>query len=380
MNRSFKVLLVILAIGVLAGFVVVRGINARIKAAGIVKQETLDLAIPSVVTIHPKRGAAKDEVVLPGNMMAFVDSPIYARTSGYLKKWHADIGQHVKAGQLLAEIESPEIDQQLSQAKADLATAEANLKLSEITATRYQALLKMDAVSRQETDQAVSDLEAKRSIVNSSRANIARLEQLVSFEKVTAPFDGVITARNTDVGALINAGNGGSAQELFHMAATDKLRVFVSVPQMYSQAAQPGVIADLTLTEMPGRHFNGKIARTAHAIDPSTRTLNTEVDIDNTSGTLLPGAFVQVHIRLPRGASSLILPVTCLIFRSEGMQVAVIRDNKAVLIPVTLGRDYGTEVEVTSGINEDDAVVDNPPDSLTNGAQVRVETPAEASR
>src|SRR5579872_850373 len=305
MNRSFKVTLAFLVVAVLAAFVVLRGINARIKAAAIVKQETLDLAVPSVETIHPKRGAMKDEIILPGNMQAFIDSPIYARTSGYLKKWHVDIGQRVKAGQLLAEIETPEIDQQLQQARADLATSEANLKLSETTATRYQTLLKMDAVSRQETDQAVSDLEAKKTMVASARANVKLLEEMVSFQRVLAPFDGVITARNTDVGALINAGNGGAAQELFHLASTDKLRVFVSVPQMYSRTAEPGTPAELTLTEMAGRRFMGRVARTSQSIDATTRTLLTEVDIDNSSGTLMPGAYVQVHMKLPMGSAAL---------------------------------------------------------------------------
>ena len=373
MSRPFKVILIFLAILVLAGFVVVRGINARIKAAAIVKQETLDLAIPSVAVIQPKRGSMKDEIVLPGNMMAFTDSPIYARTNGYIKKWYVDIGQKVKAGQLLAEIEAPEVEQQLQQARADLATSEANMRLSETTAGRYQALLKMDAVSRQETDQAVSDFEAKKSMMASARANVNRLEQLVGFEKVTAPFEGVITARNTDVGALINAGNGGTAQEIYHLAATNRLRVFVSVPQMYSASAQTSVVADITLTERPGQHFNGKVARTAEAIDATTRTLLTEVDIDNNNGALLPGAYVQVHLRLPRGSSALVLPVTALIFRSEGMQVAVVRDGKAEMVPVTLGRDFGTEVEVTSGITDRDLIVNNPPDSLTTGSQVRVE-------
>jgi RND family efflux transporter MFP subunit len=379
MKRSFKFTLISLLVIVLAGFVVVRGINSRIKAAGIVKQETLDLAIPSVAVIHAKVGGMKDEIVLPGNMQAFTDAPIYARTSGYLKKWYFDIGQHVKTGQLLAEIESPEIDQQLQQSRADLATAESNLKLSETTASRYQALLKLDAISRQETDQAVSDLEAKKTIVASSRANVNRLEQMVSFEKVNAPFDGVITARNTDTGALVNAGNGGAAQELFHLAATDRLRVFISVPQSYSRSATPGVIADLTLTEFPGRRFAGKVARTAQSIDAATRTLLTEVDIDNAAGTLLPGAYVQVHLRLPSGFAALVLPVTALIFRSEGMQVAVVRDGKVDLVTVTLGRDFGTEVEVTSGITAQDAVIVNPPDSLAAGAQVRLE-PAQGER
>ena len=379
MNRTFKVTLAFVVFLVLAGFVVVRGINQRIKAAAIVKQETLDLAIPSVAVIHPKRGAAKDELVLPGNIQAFMDSPIYARTPGYLKKWYVDIGQRVKAGQTLAEIETPEMDQQLQQARADLATAEANLKLSETTAARYQALLKLDAVARQEADQTASDLEAKKTIVASGRANVRRMEQMVGFQKVVAPFDGLITARNTDVGALINAGNGGAAQELYHLAATDRLRVFVSVPQNYSRSAAPGVTADLTLTEFPGRRFTGKVARTAQSIDAATRTLLTEVDIDNASGTLLPGAYVQVHLRLPEGSSALVLPVTALIFRSDGMQVAVVRDNKAELVPITLGRDFGTTVEVTSGITENDFVIVNPPDSLTSGSQVRVET-GEAER
>ncbi len=373
MSRSIKVALAFLALGVLGGFVVVRGINQRIKAAAIVKQETLDLAIPSVAVIHPKRGAMQNELVLPGNIQAFIDSPIYARTSGYLKKWYVDIGQRVKAGQVLAEIEAPEIEQQLQQARADLATAQANLKLAESTAARYAALLKMDSVSRQEADQTASDMEAKKAIVASARANVGRLEQMVSFQKVTAPFDGVITARNTDVGALINAGNGGPAQELYHLASTDRLRVFVSVPEVYSRSAAPGVTAELTLTEFPGRRFTGKVARTAQAIDATTRTLNTEVDIDNASGTLMPGAYVQVHLKLPAGSAALLLPVTALIFRSDGMQIARIRDNKAELVSVTLGRDFGTEVEVTSGISAEDLIVVNPPDSLTSGAQVRVE-------
>jgi RND family efflux transporter MFP subunit len=378
-KRSVKVALILAAIAVLAGFVVVRGINARIKAAAIVKQETLDMAIPSVAVIHPKRGAAQDEIILPGNVQAFLDSPIYARSSGYLKKWYVDMGQRVKAGQLLADIEAPEVDQQLQQARADMATAEANLKLSETTAARYAALLKLDAVSRQEADQAASDLEAKKTIVASARANVSRLEQMVGFQKVTAPFDGVITTRSTDVGMLINAGNGGPAQELYHLASTDKLRVFVSVPEIYSRSAAPGVMAELTLNEFPGRRFVGTVTRTAQAIDAVTRTLNTEVDIENKNGTLLPGAYVQVHLRLPAGSAALILPVTALIFRSNGMQVAVVRDNKAELVPVTLGRDFGTEVEVTSGITESDSVVTNPPDSLLSGAQVRVE-PAQGER
>jgi len=378
MFRTVKVIGVVLAVVLIAGGVVVRGINSRIKAAAVVKQETLDLAVPSVAIIHPKRGAMKEEIALSGNIMAFIDSPIYARTSGYLKKWDGDIGTHVKAGQLIAEIESPEVDQQLDQARAQLQTAQANLKLSELTVTRYEALLKLDAIAKQDVDNAVGALEANKATVSSNAANVKRLEQLVAFEKVYAPFDGVITARNTDIGALINSGNGGAAQELFHISSTSKLRIFVSVPQMYSRAAVAGVTTDITLTEMPGRRFVGKIARNAEAIDPTTRTLLTEVDIDNGSGQLLPGAYAEVHLKLPAASASLMLPVPALIFRAEGLQVAVVRDgNKAELVHVTLGRDYGTEVEVTSGITEQDSVIVNPPDSLRSGETVRIEHPSE---
>lgn len=377
MGRILKVLLLFVVTLALVGLVVVRGINTRIRAAAIVKQETLDQSIPTVAVARPRRGAMKDEIVLPGNIQAFTDSPIYARTSGYLKKWYFDIGARVKAGQLLAEIESPEVDQQLAQARADLATAQANLKLAELTMNRYQSLLKLDAIAKQDVDNEVGAYEADKAAVASQEANVSRLVQLVSFEKVTAPFTGVITARNIDIGALINAGNGGATQELFHMAAIDKLRVFVSVPQINSQVATPGVSAELTFTEFPGRHFTGKIARNTNSIDAATRTLLTEVDIDNTSGTLMPGAFTEVHMKLPASVPAVIVPVTALIFRAENLHIAVVRDGRAVLLPVTLGRDFGTEVEVTSGIKVDDDVIINPPDSLTSGAQVRAEaTPA----
>ncbi len=373
MARILKfVLLVVIALLVVSA-IVVRGINSRIRAAAIVKQETIAQSIPPVGVIHPKRGALKDEIVLPGNIQAFVDAPIYARTSGYLKKWYFDIGARVKTGQLLAEIESPEVDQQLYQARAQLATAQADLKLAQLTMERYQSLLKLDAIDKQSVDNEIGAYEADKATVAAADANVKHLEELVGFEKVTAPFDGVITGRNTDIGQLVNAGNGGAAQELFHMAAIDKLRVFVSVPQINSQAAIPGVTADLTLIEFPGRKFVGKIARNTNAIDPSTRTLLTEVDIDNKSGVLMPGAFTEVHLKLQAGTPALIIPVTALIFRAENLRVGIVRDGKADLVPVTLGRDFGTEVEVSSGLSPDDAVIVNPPDSLTAGAQVRAE-------
>ncbi len=374
MARTLKIVFIALAVVVIAGAVVVRGITSRIKVAAIVKKETLDLAVPSVAVIQPKRGAMKDEIELPGNIVAFTDAPIYARTSGYLKKWYADIGTHVKAGQLIAEIESPEVDQQLDQAKASLNQAQANLKLAELTMDRYQGLLKLEAIAKQDVDNATGAYEADKATVAAQVANVRRLEQMVGFEKVFAPFDGVITARNTDIGALINAGNGGAAQELFHISTTNKLRIFVSVPQSYSRAAVPGVSAYITMTDAPGRKYNGTVARTSESIDPSTRTLLTEVDIDNAGGQIIPGSYAEVHLKLPNQAPSLILPVTALIFRAEGLQVAVVRGgNKAELVHITLGRDFGTEVEVTSGITENDSVVINPPDSLTTGATVRVD-------
>lgn len=375
MVRTLKIILFLVVALLIVGGVVIRGINSRIKAAAIVKQETLDLATPTVATIHPKRGALKDEIVLPGNIQAFVDSPIYARTSGYLKKWYTDIGTRVKAGQLMAEIDSPEIDQQLAQARADLGTAEARMKLAQLTLKRYEELLKLDAIARQDVDNAAGGLEADKAAVAAQNANVRRLEQMVAFEKVYAPFDGVVTVRNTDVGALINAGNGGVAQELFHVATTDRLRIFVSVPQMYSQAAVAGVAADVTLTELSGRHFAGRVARNAEVIDAATRTMLTEVDVDNPRGVLKPGAYAEVHLKLPSAAVALIVPVTALIFRAQGLQLAVVREGgKVELVQVTQGRDYGTEVEVTSGIREQDAVLVNPPDSLTSGATVRVES------
>ncbi|HLI82962.1 MAG TPA: efflux RND transporter periplasmic adaptor subunit [Bryobacteraceae bacterium] len=392
---------VLLSSILIVAFLVTTGIRTRLKAATAVKLETQELATPVVSVIHPKLGSLKDEVVLPGNIQAYTDSPIYARASGYLKKWYVDIGGRVKAGQLLAEIEAPEVDQQVLQAKASLQQAEAaleqakatyqqgktNEQLARVTAERWQKLAAQGAVSRQENDTyqaqyqaALANSEALQkaiaaaeSNVASSKANLSRLQQLQGFELVKAPFDGVITARNTDVGVLINSGNGGAAQELFHMAATNRLRVYINVPQIYSRSAVPGVTADLTLAEFPGRHFKGTLVRTAQAIDTNTRTLLTEIAVDNSSGELLPGAYAQVHLRLPDAAPSLVLPVNALIFRSEGLQVAVVRPGgKAELVPITLGKDYGTEVEVTSGLQSSDLVIANPPDSLTTGTVVRV--------
>ena len=371
LRGTIRAIVVLAALALLA-LGVYRGIDTRIKAAANVKQETIDMSVPTVSVVHPKRGALKDEIVLPGNIQAFTISPVYARTSGYLKKWYVDIGGRVKAGQLLAEIETPEVDKQLDQARADLTTAQANLKLAEITMNRDLGLLK-DAIPKQDVDNAVGAYEADKSIVASQTANVKRLEQMVSFEKVYASFDGVITARNTDIGALINAGNGGVSQQLFTLAATDTLRVFVNVPQIYSRSAVPGVVAQLTLAEYPNRRFVGKVARNAESIDPASRTLLTEVDVDNKTGELLPGAFAQVHLTLASKAPSLLLPVNSLLFRSEGLQAGVVREGgKVELMPIAIGKDYGTEVEVVSGLSENDNVIVNPGDSLATGNIVRM--------
>jgi RND family efflux transporter MFP subunit len=354
--------------------VVISGILPRIHARAALDKETAEMAIPTVSVIHPKLGAPAQEVVLPANVQAYIDSPIYARTNGYLKRWYTDIGARVKAGQLIAEIETPEVDQQLRQSRADLATAEANLNLSQITATRYADLLKTDSVSKQDTDNAAGDLAAKQATVQSGQANVRRLEELQAFEKIYAPFDGVITARNTDIGALINSGSSGGARtELFHVAQPDKLRVYVSVPQVYSQAAKPGLTADLVLSEFPGRVFPGTLVRTAQAIDQSTRTLLVEIRVDNPTGTLLSGAYAEVHLKLPSATSAFILPVNALLFRSEGLRVATITDGQhAELKPITLGHDFGSEVEVVAGLTGNESVIVNPPDSLVSGEEVRI--------
>ena len=373
MLRTFKTVLIVILVVFAAGAVVVRGIHSRVNAAAVIREKTVEMAVPSVSVIHPKFGNPKDEIALPGNIQAFVDAPVYARTSGYLRKWYSDIGTRVKTGDLLAEIESPEVDQQLSQARADLATAQANMKLAEVTMNRDQVLIKTDAIAHQDVDNAVGAYEADKAAVASQTANVKRLQQLVAFEKVYAPFEGIVTARNTDIGQLVNAGNGGAAQELFRVSSVDKLRIFVSVPQMYSRAAVEGVNADITLPEAPGRHFTGRIVRNTGAIDPATRTLLTEVDVDNSSRQLMPGAYAEIHLRLPAATPALLVPVTSIIFRSEGLQVAVVRGDTVDMVPVTEGRDFGTQIEITSGITSRDLVIVNTPDSLEAGTKVHAE-------
>ncbi len=370
-GMSILSLLAVAAVFALIGMVIWSGIKARAASVQELTRATTASAIQAVGVTHPVAAAPVQEIVLPGNVQAFTDSPIYARTSGYLKKWYFDIGARVHKGDLLAEIETPEIDQQLQQAKADLETAQANYHLTETTAARWQFLLKSNSVSKQETDQAVANMEAQKATVDANAANVHRLEQLQSFEKVDAPFDGVVTARNTDIGALIDAGSAGQGKELFHLAALGTMRVFVAVPEVYSNAAQSGARATLTLDEYPGRIFSGTIVRNSSSIDASSRTLLVEVDVDNPSGQILPGAYVSVHLKLPGKIRSVTIPANTLLFRREGLQVGVVREGHAVLTPVSIGRDYGSTVEIVSGLKTSDSIILDPSDSLTTGTAIR---------
>ncbi|HUI51973.1 MAG TPA: efflux RND transporter periplasmic adaptor subunit [Terriglobales bacterium] len=333
--------------------------------------ETEVAAVPTVAIIHPNVESGDEDLVLPGTLQAYVESPIYARTNGYLKKWYFDIGSNVKKGELLADIDTPEVDQQLSQARADLNTAQANSQLSEITAARYSELIKTDGVSKQEVDNALGDLAAKRATVQSAEANVRRLEDLESFKRIYAPFSGVLTQRNVDIGTLINAGNGGTSQQLFYLAQTDPIRVYVNVPEAYAPSIHAGIGAYLELTQYPGQKFDGKVVRSANAINLSTRTLLTEVDVPNPAGQLLPGGYAQVHLGVKVKGQRLQVPVNSLLFRSEGLRAVVVDANHhAHLRTLTIGRDYGVTLEVLNGLNADDWIVLNPPDSLNDGEEV----------
>ncbi len=363
----------LLAAILLAG-IVVYGIHARSAADQNLVVENKAEAVPDVKVIHPVSGAASGSLALPGNTQPFVDTPIYSRTNGYLQKWFFDIGAHVKRGQLLATIETPELDQQLQVAQADLKASQANLDLANITSSRYQNLLKSNSVSKQETDQAMGDAAAKNAALEASMAGVRRLQQLQSFERVYAPFDGVITARNTDIGDLITGGAGGNtaARALFRLASINQLRVFVAVPEIYSSMMRDGTTATLTLDEFPGQTFTGRIARNSSAIDTASRTLNVEVDVPNPTGKLLPGAYATVHFNIPTGATNLTIPSNTLIFRAQGMQVGVVRNNRVQLVPVKIAQDHGATVEVASGLSPTDNIILDPSDSLAAGQQVTI--------
>jgi RND family efflux transporter MFP subunit len=358
-------------------FLIYSGIRSRVDAEKKL-EATVKLTSADVVNVaHPTKGSNDQAIELPGNTQAFTDAPIYARTSGYLKKWYFDIGAHVKQGQLLAEIETPELDEQLEQAENQLKTAEANLQLSQVTADRWVYLEKSSVVSKQERDQAVSDLNAKRATADSARANVARLQKLQEFEHVYAPFDGVITARNTDLGDLIQ-GDNTTPKELFHLAAVGKLRVYISVPEVYATAIRSGETVTLTLDAFPGEKFTGTLVRDSNSIDLISRTLRVEVDVDNPTGRLLPGAYAFVHLDLPSAANAVTVPTNTLLFRAEGLRVAVVRNGEAKLVPITVGHDYGSTVEVLNGLTPEDTVILDPSDSITDGSPVKMVESASA--
>jgi len=364
----------LIALG-LALILAVWGIASRLIARAALEGEAASAAIATVTTVRPSQGPASDTLVLPGTVQAFYEAPIYARTSGYLKAWCTDIGTTVKKGQLLAEIDAPEVDQQLRQAQADLATAQANYELARTTNERWQGLLATESVSQQDADQRAGDAAAKAAARQSAAANLARLRDLESFKRVVAPFDGVVTQRTTDVGALINAGqNPGSA--LFRVADTHRLRIYVSVPQAYAAAIQPGLTAGLVFADRPAQRYAAAVASTARALDSTSRTLQVELQIDNAKGELLPGSYAQVHFTLSAGANTLRVPVNTVLFRAQGLQVATLDpEHRVHLKSITQGRDFGTEIEVLTGLDAADTLVANPPDSISEGAAVRVAPP-----
>jgi RND family efflux transporter MFP subunit len=369
MNRPFLGLLIVALILVTWGEV------HRVMARSTLRQKTAEEAAPIVVTVAPTRSGSGEELVLPGTVRAYSEAPIYARTNGYLKSWSVDIGSTVRKGQLLAEIDTPEIDQQLAQAIADLATARANESLANTTNTRWKALLKTESVSKQDADEKDGDADAKRAIAESAAANVSRLRQLESFKRVLAPFDGVITARNTDIGALINAGES-AGSELFRLADTHKLRIYVQVPEPYAAAAKPGLEADLRFSEQAGKGYPATTVRTANALDPNLRTLQVELELDNAQHEVFPGAYAEVHFKLVGSTSSVRLPANTVLFRAPGPQVAIVdAQHRIQLKSIVQGRDFGGTIEVVSGLNPDDAVVINPPDSIVDGATVRVSSP-----
>jgi RND family efflux transporter MFP subunit len=368
---SLILLVVALALGIW-------GEVSRVLARSSLSKETAEAAIPTVITTTPNRTALGEELVLPGTVQAYIEAPIYARTSGYLKNWQTDIGTQVTKGQLLGEIDAPEVDQQLSQALADLATARANQTLSDTTNVRWKGLLATESVSKQDADEKAGDAAAKKAATDSAAANVARLRELESFKRVVAPFNGVITTRNTDIGALINAGQS-AGSELFRIADTHKLRIYVQVPETYAAATRPGLEAELHLAEQPQKIFAAKTVRTSNALDPTLRTLQVELELDNANHEVFPGAYAEVHFKLPASGESLRLPANTVLFRAAGLQVATVdRQSHVKLKSIVQGRDFGNTIEILSGLEPDDAVVLNPSDSLTDGAPVRIASPPPA--
>jgi RND family efflux transporter MFP subunit len=365
--RRYALILLLVAITL-----AIWGEVSRVLAREALRKGNIDAATATVTTVNPSRSAVGEQLVLPGSVQAYIEAPIYARTSGYLKAWYTDIGTPVRKGQLLADIETPEIDQQLKQAMADLATAQANQALARSTNTRWQGLLATESVSKQDADQKAGDAAAKQAATNSAAANVARLRELESFKHVVAPFDGMVTARNTDIGALINAGQL-AGSELFHIADMQRLRIYVQVPEAYAAVTRPGLEAELLFAEQPGKSYTAKTVRTANALDPTTRTLQVELQLDNSQHQILPGSYSEVHFKLAGNAQILRLPSNTLLFRAAGLQVATVDADKRVkLKSIVPGRDFGATIEVLSGIDANDVVVLNPPDSIVDGTPVRI--------
>jgi membrane fusion protein, multidrug efflux system len=365
--------LLVIVLSILFSVAAIVGVLVRFGEKRALAKETEALAIPSVVVVHPKKEPPQQEVILPSTLQAYTESPIHARTNGYLARWYKDIGSKVEKSQLLADIETPEIDQELQQARAARDQAAAQVELAKTSAERWETLRKMDAVAQQETDERSSSYTQGQASLASATANVRRLEQLESFKHIYAPFSGVIIRRNTDIGQLINAGNSGDNQELFVVAQVNPIRVYIDVPELYAPSVKAGLPATIELPSLPGEKFSGKVARTADALDPATRTLRTEIDVPNASGQLLPGSYAQVHFALQVKATPMSVPVNALLFRGEGTRAAVVgSDGKVHLKPVTIGRDYGTEVEILSGLDSEDSIVLNPSDSLEEGQQVNV--------
>jgi RND family efflux transporter MFP subunit len=358
--------LILIAAAALAGI----GIVSRMHAATALNTTTQQTAAPTVIALPPKQGAPVDSFVLPGNVSAWSDSPIYARTNGYLTHWYYDIGARVKKGALLAEIASPEVDQQLLQAVADLNTAETNANNAHVQADRYTGLVKNDAVSKLDTDNFVTQAASASSAVRSAQANVQRLKELQGFEKIYAPFDGVVTARNVDTGQLIDLG---ASQELFHLQALQTLRVYANVPQVYSQTVKRGEKIDVSFVEQPGKTYQGTLVRTTDAVDPVSRTLLVEIDLDNRAGELMPGTLAQVHFKTPPAGPTFVIPASATIFRASGLQVGTVDQNSiAHLVTITISQDDGASVQVITGLKADDRVIQNPPDSLIEGERVTI--------
>ncbi|QGZ59850.1 efflux RND transporter periplasmic adaptor subunit [Paraburkholderia acidiphila] len=365
--KSTAAIALMVAAGIVSG-----GIFSRVHAHQELATWTDAQAIPTVATVQPQASPASEPLVLPGRLAAYINAPIYARVSGYLHAWYADIGTHVKAGQLLGVIDTPDLDQQLQQARADLQNSVANEKLAATTAKRWTEMLKQDSVSQQEADEKTSDLIAKQATVEANEANVRRLEALESFKRITAPFDGIVTARKTDVGALIDAGSG-SGPDLFTVSDASQLRVYVSVPQSDAASIKPGMHATLTVPERPGVKFDAKLVDTDQSISPASGTMLVQLAVDNKEGLLFPGEYTEVHLAMPGNSHALFVPASALIFRAHGMQIAVVDAHQHVqLRDVTIGTDLGTRVEITAGLHAGERVIDNPPDSLASGDLVRL--------